>query len=184
MMKKNYFLKGKKKRKLTRSKLAPGYVTGKAIPRECNKPFPPFSPPRSRSGNFPSSTRTTPRSANFYTRSKLEAKGVPLGYLEFSHEFRGKPCPHAREPPPHAPSRCEPGSFRRAAPDSFWTARTGHSYWVWAQPDPTWCAPCPFLETGGYLQRTVLSVSVCQNSCDSSFWTVATAPSNCRSWAL
>jgi len=92
----------------------------------------------------------------------------------------------------------------RAAPDSFWTGSFGCGREktnpesemgcanVDTKPYPTRCTPHPFLEMGSYLQRTEQNssdkncenscgVSVCQNGCD---WTVATAPSNCRSGAL
>ena len=44
----------------------------------------------------------------------MGTKGVPFGYLEFSHAIRGKPCPHARED--SGTDACSPGSGSGSLP--------------------------------------------------------------------
>ena len=40
------------------------------------------------------------KKVEWFTHEKLEAKVVPLEYLNFSHAFVGKPYPHAPVPTP------------------------------------------------------------------------------------
>ena len=97
---------------------------------------------------------------------------MPLGYLEFSRVFGGKPCSCARRRPRRpvlAPARVRIRVWAWVRvqtapmrPSSFWTRpsrATARRFSLEAGEDigyvldPTRCALCLFLETGDYLQR-------------------------------